>query len=548
MGAETYASRPGRHGLRIRQVTAATPQLSGRTPLRHPLYRALWIAQFASNVGTWMQTVGAQWLMGSLGGGALEVSLVQAAVTMPVFLVALPAGALGDVLDRRRLLLVAQAVMLAAAGVLAFATFAGSVTPWLLLALVFAVGLGTGLSAPSWQAIVPELVDRSEIPPAAALAGVNFNLTRAVGPALGGLLVAVAGPGWTFALNAVSFLGVLAVIARWRRPPTERVLGPEHVAAAMRTGLAYVRHAPELRAVFARATAFVIFAGALWALLPVYARTDLALGSGGYGLLLGVVGMGAVIGAMLLARARATRSPDALVLAASAGFAAACAGCALVAETWAAVLALVLAGAAWVTATSTLNGTAIEVLPDWVRSRGVSLYTLVFQGGQALSALAFGLVASAAGSRAALGAVAAGLVAGLPAIRRWPLPIAAALDVTPEPWPVAPGLRMEPDPAAGPVLVTVEYHVPTGRQREFREHMREIGRARRRTGAERWGLFRDGADPECFVETFLVATWAEHLRQHSERSTARDRAAQAAVAELASGPPRVRHLLFAYED
>jgi MFS family permease len=524
------------------------PPSSAWTPLRHPLYRTLWIAQFVSNLGTWMQTVGAQWLMGSIGGSVLEISLVQAAITLPVFVVALPAGALGDVVDRRRLLLVAQSAMLAAAALLAFVSFVGTITPPLLLALVFAAGLGTGLTAPSWQAIVPEMVDRSEIPQAAALAGVNMNLTRAIGPAVGGVLVAAAGPSWTFALNAVSFLGVLAVIARWRRPPTEHVLGPEHIAAAMRSGLAYVRHAPPLRAVFARAALFVVFAGALWALLPVLARDDLRLGSGGYGLLLGVVGAGAVAGAVLLARVRASRTGDALMLGATAGFAVACALCALVPETWAVALALFVAGAAWITATSTLNGTAIEILPAWVRARGVSLYTLVFQGGQALSAIALGVVAQAAGARAALGAVAAGLVAGLAGQRRWPLPAATEFDVTGQPWPVEPALSIDPHPGAGPILVTVEYRVLPPNGDAFRARMRDVGRDRRRTGAERWGLFQDGADPVCFVETFLVATWEEHLRQHGERSTAADRAHEAAVEGLAEGPRRVRHFFYAYDD
>jgi MFS family permease len=530
--------------------TSAAPPISAWAPLRHPLYRALWMAQLASNVGTWMQTVGAQWLMGTLGGTALQIALVQAAITLPVFLVGLPAGALGDIVDRRRLLLVSQALMLFVAGVLATVTFSGAISPWLLLALTFALGIGQGLTAPSWQSIVPELVRRPEIPLAAALSGVNMNVARAVGPALGGVLVAAAGPGWTFALNAVSFLGTLAVIARWRRPPTERVLGPEHIVAAMRSGMAYARHAPRLRAVFARAALFVVFAGALWALLPVYARDELHLGSGGYGLLLGAVGVGAVMGAIALARARTVRSTDQLVVAAAVGFAIACAVCALIASVGPVAISLVLAGAAWITATSSLNGTAITVLPGWVRSRGLALYGLVFQGGQALSAVVWGLVTQFAGARTALGAVAGGLVAGLAGARRWRMPAAGELDVSPQPWPVEPALAFEPDPSLGPILVTVEYRVQAEHHEAFRERMRDVGHVRRRTGAERWGLFQDGADPDAFVETFLVATWAEHLRQHGERSTAGDRAALADAAAMATvvGPPRVRHLFFAYDE
>jgi MFS family permease len=537
----------------VNVVTAdpvTVPPTSAWAPLRRPLYRALWTAQLASNVGTWMQTVGAQWLMGTLGGSALEVALVQAAITLPLFLVALPAGALGDIVDRRRLLIVCQSLMLAAAAVLAVTTLSGETSRWLLLALTFALGTGQALTAPTWQSIVPELVDRSEIPLAAALSSVNNNVGRAIGPAVGGALVAAAGPGWTFAVNAASFVGVLAVIGSWRRPPTERVLGPEHITAAMRSGLAYARHAPLLRAVFARAALFVLFGGALWALLPVFARDDLRLGSGGYGLLLGAVGVGAVGGAVVLARIRAARSSDELVVAASLMFAASCAVCAAVASVPAATLALALAGAAWITAASSLNGTAIVVLPAWVRSRGLALYTLVFGGGQALAAIIWGVVAQAWGARVALGAVAAGLVAGLAGRRRWRMPGAAELDVSPAPWPIAPELVLDPAPARGPVLVTVDYRVPAEHHDAFRDRMRHVGRTRRRTGAERWGLFQDGADPDAFVETFLVATWEEHLRQHGERSTASDRTLHAEAVALAgtAGAPRARHLLFAYDD
>jgi MFS family permease len=529
-------------------MTAPGPPLSAWAPLRRPLYRALFIAQFVSNIGTWIQTVGAQWLMGSLGGSALEVSLVQAATLLPGFVVALPAGALGDIVDRRRLLLATQTVMLVAAAALAVAGFAGVVTPVSLLALVFTVGLGTGLTTPTWQAIIPELVDRDSIPQAAALGGVNHNLTRAIGPAIGGAVVAAAGPEWTFALNAISFVGVLAVIARWHRPPAERPLGPEHILAAIRSGLAYARHAPALRAVFARAMLFAVFAGALWALLPVLTRSVLGLGPAGYGLLLGVVGVGAVVGAVVLPRTRAAFSSDQIVFAAYAAFGAACGLCALVPRTWAVALAQLLAGASWIAATSTLNGTAIEILPAWVRSRGLSLYTAIFQGGQALSAIAFGAVAQAAGVRVALGAVAAGLLAGAGGHRLWRLPATTQLDIRPHPWPVEPALHVDPDRAAGPVLVTVDYRVPPEHREAFLERMRELGRVRRRTGAERWGLFTDGSDPTCFVETFLVPTWEEHLRQHGERATTDDRFVEREVSSLAAHPRQVRHLIFAYED
>jgi MFS family permease len=439
-------------------------------------------------------------------------------------------------------------MLLAAAG-LALVTLAGGATPWVLLGLTFALGVGSVLTAPSWQAIVPELVEPREVTLAAALAGVNHNLARAIGPALGGVLVAAAGPGWTFVLNAISFLAVVAVLAKWRRPPTARPLGPEHIGAAIRSGLSYGRHAPALRAIFVRAAVFVVFAGALWAVLPVFVRADLHLGSGGYGLLLAAVGAGAVLGAALLPRVQALASTDHMVVGASVVFGTACAICALLASVPAVVVALVLAGAAWITATSSLNGTAITVLPTWVSSRGLALYTVVFQGGQTVSAVAWGVVAQIAGVRTALGGIAAGLVVGIPAVRRWRLPEAGGLNVAPDPWPVA-DLAIEPDPKTGPILVEVEYRVPPESHDEFRDRMRDVGRARQRTGAERWGLFQDGSDPDCFVEDFLVATWEEHLRQHHERSTLDDRAALKDAVALTSAvrPLRVRHLFFAYED
>jgi MFS family permease len=300
--------------------------------------------------------------------------------------------------------------------------------------------------------------------------------------------------------------------------------------------------------VLVRAAVFVAFAGSLWALLPVLVRDDMGLGATGYGLLLGAVGLGAVLGAGAFARVQRARSTDWLVVAASLAFGVACGVCALAPSAPAVTAALVLAGAAWITATSALNGTAITLLPSWVSARGLALYTLVFQGGQALSAVGWGLVAQLAGTRTALGAVAGGLIVAPAVVWRWRLPSAGELDVSPTPWPVTPELAGEPHPRTGPILVIVEYHVPVERQAGFRERMAAVGRARRRTGAKRWELYQDGADPDWFVESFLVATWEEHLRQHGERGIAHDRADLSEAVALADAPPRVRHLLYAYSD
>src|SRR4051812_13909531 len=372
--------------------------ISAWAPLRIRLYRMLWIAQLASNVGTWMQMVGAQWLMGSLSSDPLLVALIQTALTLPIFLVGFPAGALGDIFDRRRVLIASQGFMLVSAALLAGLTLGGDATPALLLALTFAIGLGQAVMSPSWQAIQPQLVGRELIPQAAALGATSMNLARAIGPAIGGALVAAARPRWVVALNAGSFLGGLGVLALWRREPRAKVLGPEHVGSALRAGLRFVRSSPRTRTVLVRAMAFVVFATALWALLPVVARSRLGLGSGGYGLLLGAVGVGAVVAAWTLPRARARWSLDRVVVGASLALAGACLVLAWVRLVPLVALALVVGGYCWIAVLSSLNASTQAVLPDWVRSRGMGVYLLVFQGGQALGAVVWGLVTTRYGT------------------------------------------------------------------------------------------------------------------------------------------------------
>ena len=515
------------------------------------MYRALWTAQFVSNIGTWMQTVGAQWLMGDLNPGALNVALVQTATTLPVFLLGFPAGAFGDIFDRRRLLLASQAFMLTGATLLAVLTVEGLMTPWLLLALTFAIGAGQAVTRPSWQALQPEIVGRELIPQASALGGVSINLARSVGPAVGGVLVAAAGPEAVFALNAVSFVVVLIVIWRWRRPERESPLGAEHIGDALRSGARYARSSPRLRAVLARGTLFIVFASALWALLPVTARDDLGLGSGGYGVLLAALGVGAIAGAALLPRLRARVSDNATVAAATAAYAVACAVIAWVHVTALVALVLLVAGFAWIAVLSSLNATAQTVLPDWVRSRGLSLYLIVFAGGQAIGALLWGLLAQGTSTRAAFTAVAVGMaVTAVPAMRWFRLRSTDGLDVRPARGWAEPEMTLDPAPKRGPVLVRTEYRVPAENAEAFREAMRPVGRARRRTGAQRWSLWQDGADPERFIENYVVPTWEEHQRQHHERLTLTDRAfeerARALLREGAT--PTVEQLLFAYED
>ncbi len=522
---------------------AAVP--SAWAPLRHTWFRALWTAQFVANTGTWAQTVGAQWLMGDLGGSALQIALVQTAATLPVFLLVVPAGALGDVFDRRRLLLLSQTLMLLASAALATLTAAGGVTPNRLLALTAALAVGQALAAPCFQAVQPELVPREELPLAALLNGANANVARAVGPAIGGLLVAAAGPAAAFALNAVSFLGVLAVLYRWPRPSTRQLLGAEPIGQAIRAGLRYVRSAPAFSSVLARSALFMVFASGLWALLPAVARGPLGMGPTGYGGLLVAVGVGAVLGTAVLPRLGARRGTGVVVPAAMLAYAAAMAVVGAHPPQVVVVAALVLAGLSWIAVQSTLNATAQLLLPTWARARALAYFQLVFMGGQALGAVMWGAVADILGLTAAFLLPAAGLVlAAMLGLLLVPLQSHHDVRHSELPWPRPPSLDWDPD--AGPVLVTVQWRVRDPDVPAFLDLMRDLSRARRRTGASLWGVFQDAEDPELFLETFTVSTWREHLRQHVERGTVADAALEERARAYLTGSTVVRHLVWAY--
>jgi MFS family permease len=498
------------------------------------------MAQFASNVGTWMQTVGAQWLL--VEHSPLLVSLVQTASSLPIVMLALPAGAWADLVDRRRLLLGAQVGMFLSAAALAAITFLGAASPALILTLTFFLGCGNAVASPAWQAIQPDLVERAVLPQAAALNGVNMNLARAVGPALGGVIVATAGAGWVFVLNAVSFVGIAAVVARWRAPERVNVGSREHLVEALRAGGRYVRHALIVRRLLYRAVLFIPAASAVWALLPVVASRNLGLGSAGYGLLLGMVGAGAVTGALVIPRVRARVGSARLVTAAMVVTSAAVGVIAFVGHPVLVGLALVPVGGAWIAVMSSLNAGLQLALPNWVRARGLAYYLVVFQGAQAIGAVIWGVVADLTSVRTALLVAAAVLMLGAVLGLRTPMPDTSKLDRTHSThWPV-PQLTLTPNAQDGPVMVTVTYRVEERNAVAFTDAMRHVGRSRRRTGALRWELFRDGGDPTRFVESYLVGTWAEHLRQHDHRLTGADRRFEDEAHRYALGAPEIAHL------
>jgi predicted MFS family arabinose efflux permease/quinol monooxygenase YgiN len=507
------------------------PEDSAWAPLAARVFRALWIAQLVSNTGTWMQTVGAQWLL--VGHSAALVTLVQTASTLPVVLLALPSGVLADRYDRRKVLLAAQFAMLVVSSSLTVLAFRGTLAPGALLALTFLLGCGTALMGPAWQAVQPELVEREQLGQAAALGAVNMNLARAVGPALGGAVVAAAGAGWVFAFNALSYLGVAAVLLLWRRPEASRTSAREEgLLAAVQAGRRYVWHAPGVRRVLLRTILFIPGGAALWSLLPLVASRSLGLGSGGYGLLLGVVGVGAVGGAFALPTIRRRLGANGILAAGAAVFAATLTVLATTRSPWLAAAALLPAGLAWIGVLSTLNAHIQQRLPGWVRGRGLAIYLVVFQGGQALTAPVWGALADGLGLTLAL-LIGAGLLTGSAlSVRRRPLLGTDGIDPSPSHhWPVPP-LVFEPGPADGPVLVSVMYRIPPENRAVFTDRMRHVARSRRRTGALTWGLYQDGANPERFIEKYLVASWSEHLAQHHSRLTATDRRFEEQAREL----------------
>ena len=524
--------------------THAGRSASAWSPLHQSVFRALWIATVVSNGGTWMQDVGESWLMTSLTASPVLVALVETAGSLPVVLVALPAGALADIVDRRRLLLVMQVWMFVAAGAMGVLALMGQVTPGRLLWLTFLLGIGSAISNPVWQAITPELVSSSDLPAAITLSAAGVNIARAIGPALGGLIVAASGPWAVFLLNAASFIGIIVVVYRWQPAPRKSKLPPEDFIGAMRAGTRYLRHSPELQTVLVRSGIFVICASALWALLPLQARRHLGLGSFGYGLLLGCIGFGALVGAWLLPHVRERLSTNHLVGAGTLVFALTTLSIAYVHSF--VVLAVTLAGGgvAWIAVLSSLNVSAQTVTPSWVRARVMAVYLLVFMGGLAGGSAIWGFVAARVGVSAALACAAVGLVIGPLATWRFRLVGNKNLSLAPSMhWP-EPVMMIDTEASEGPAITLVEYRIDPKTAKEFLQTMKEMKRIRQRDGAIRWSLLRDTADPQRYIETFVTESWADHLRQH-ERVTAEDRELEqrAQAFNLGPRPPRITHLI-----
>ncbi len=531
-----------------------TEETSAFAPLKNKLFRDRVLASLVSNTGSWMQDTAATWLMTSLTTSALLVALMQTATSLPVLLLGLPAGALADIFDRRRLLIFWQAWMLGAALLLSIHGAAGTLGPLSLLTLTFLLNVGTAMNNPAWQAIVPELVPRAQLSQAVALNSAVFNLARVVGPALGGGMLAAfatarAGAAAVFFVNSLSFVFVIFALVRWKRKTVKAsALPAERFAGSLQAGVRYVRHAPELRSILIRTVLLTSCASAVWALLAVVARRELKNGAFGYGVLTASMGLGAVIGAVTLPRVRARLSANGIVTFASIAFSITLLTLAFVHRVELVCVSLMLAGFAWTSTTSTFNVAVQVIVPPWVQARALGTYQMVFQGGLAIGSIVWGTVATHAGTSAALAAAAGCLLLGLP-LTRYFVVRQPHLDLT----PLAasglarsvPPLSVEPKPEAGPVLISIAYDVDPVHAGEFVHAIDALKEIRLRDGALRWGLFRDPADPSRYVETFLVDSWSEYLRQR-ERFTMEDRLVRERVYALHRGelPPPITRMIY----
>jgi MFS family permease len=523
-------------------------EASAWSPFRHATFTVVWIATVVSNIGGWMFSAASGWLMTDLNPDPFIVSMVQVATSLPLFLLAVPAGALADIVDKRKLLIVAEISLTVFSAIFAAIVWLGAATPGNLLFFTFLISAAGALTAPAWQAIVPQLVPRGDLNSAVAANSVGVNISRAVGPALSGVMVAPLGIAAPFWVNAVSDLGIIVALFWWQPPQKSTQLPVERFTSAIRIGARHARNNPHLRSTLIRAAAFFLFASAYWALLPLVARHQIGGGPALYGYLLGAIGAAAVGAALVLPWLKRRLGPDRLVAAGTLGTALAMVLFALARDPATALVGSILAGASWIAVLASLNVSAQVALPDWVRGRGLAIFVTAFFGSLSLGSAIWGQIAGMVDLPMTHFMAAIGAVVAIPLTWRWKLQTGAAVDLTPSMhWPAPiPSGDIEAD--RGPVLVTVEYRIRPEDRVPFLQAINKLADERRRDGAFRWGVFEDVAQQGRFVETFLLDSWIEHLRQH-ERVTHADRDLQDLVNRFQiGGAPQVTHFVAADID
>jgi predicted MFS family arabinose efflux permease len=506
-------------------------------------FTVIWAASTISNVGTAMFDTASGWLITSLNASPLIVSLVQVAVTLPLFLFTLPAGALADVIDSRRMLIGVEIAIIIVSAIFAALVSLGLAEPSSLLTTTFLLGVAGALSAPAWLAIIPSQVPRRDLDSAVAANSVGFNLSRAVGPALGGFVIAVFGISTPFWVFGASNVGILAALMWWRSPEKSvDSLPAERLTSAVRTGIRHAANNRYLRATLARSLAFFPFACAYWALLPLIARAQMVQGPELYGILLGALGSGAIAGSFAINGLKAALGPDRVVALGTLATAAALVMFALAHDPVIAVVACVVAGASWTVVLTNLYVSAQVSLPEWVRGRGLAIFLTVVFGAMTAGSALWGQVAGWEGLPVAHFAAAAGAVLAIPLSWRWKLQTGADLDLTPSMHWRAPVVTQKVENSDGPVLVTVEYHIDDKDRIAFLAALQELGHERKRDGAFAWGVFEDTASTGRYIETFLIESWLELMHSY-ERVTKADRILEEHIREFLTAAPVIHHMV-----
>lgn len=519
-------------------------QIEMTGPLRNPTYRRLWTANVFSGIGSTMHDTAAVWTMATLTANPLLVSLMQSMSSLPIFLFALPAGALSDIVDRRRLVFWAQALCLLVATMLGLLAFTGHLSIGILLGVTFLLGLGNAVTVPSWQALIPEVVERKQLAAAISLGGVGVNISRALGPVIGGLLLAAAGAASVFLLNALTFIGLLVALYLWKRPPQPVSENSEEIIGAIAAAFRYTRHSTSVQSVLIRHGAFAFCGIAPMALLPLVLRARGATALE-FGLQVGAYGIGGILAAfVIIPKLRQRLSLDKFLGVALVTSALAIGGFSFVHSPWLLGVLMFVAGGAWMANMNTLSFAGQSAFPNWVRARSSAMQLLVVQGSLAIGALVWGQLTVHLNATLALRIASLGILAGVLLIKWFPLNQVVEQDLSPSNHWQEHQLIVEPRSEDGPVLISIDYEVKVEDHAAFRAAITKLRRIRLRDGAYRWSLFHDLADPRHFRESFLVSSWAEHLRQHT-RATLADKEIEDAVLAFHSGAtsPVINHFL-----
>lgn len=513
-------------------------------PFKNETFRTIWIASLASNFGGLIQAVGAAWMMTSISSSQDMVALVQSSTTLPIMLFSLIAGALADNFNRRSIMLTAQVFMLVVSIALTVFAYLDLLTPWLLLCFTFLLGCGVALNNPAWQASVGDIVSREMLPQAVTLNSVGFNITRSVGPAIGGAVVAAAGAAAAFALNATSYIALMYALLRWKPERRDDALPRETLLRALSAGLGYVSMSPNILNVLFRGMLFGFSASAILALLPIVARDLVSGGPLTYGIMLGCFGVGAIGGAMANARLREKLTSERIVQFSFVGFAASSSVIALSTNTALTAIVLIVPGACWVLALSLFNTTVQLSAPRWVVGRALSFYQTSTFGGMAVGSWIWGLAAEDLGVSVSLSLASLAMLVGGMAGLRNPLPQFSDVDLSPLNKFNEPMLKLDLQPRSGPIVLQIDYEIGEDDIPEFLTLMARRRRVRIRDGARQWALMRDLENPEIWTESYHTATWADYVR-HNRRRLQIDEEIWDAIRKLHRGVdgPRVHRMI-----